>query len=58
MTALETMKKELTAIQKAMNDLQTETGRVPAHHRYRYSLLIREATRLREAIETFRRVTA
>lgn len=51
MTAVQTMKKELTQIQQAMEECVTEYGTIKPQHRYRYLLLIQKARSFKESID-------
>ena len=50
MTAIETLKKELSNVNKEQAKCLSDCGHVRTSHRYQYQLLVREARALWESI--------
>lgn len=57
MTAIETMKAELTKKQQEADKCVSPSGHILSEHRYDFMIAVREAKEIREAIETFERIT-
>ena len=57
MTARQTIKMELEEVQGRQALLVTEYGQVKTGRRYEYQELTRQAAQLREALQTFDKIT-
>lgn len=53
LTAIQTLKLELLRVQMAMSELVNDSGIVYAGNKYRYQLLVKEASQIKGSIEWF-----
>ena len=51
MTALETLKEELSKVQQAQSDCISDQGYIINHKKYEYNILVQTATYLKASIE-------